>query len=159
MPGSAATARLAASTNCWVPTTCWPCASAEPVFTRIHAAHVSLPALDDAGLAAELAGSRATLSNLLGEIDGYLAYPYGHVDDRVESATRAAGYRAGFSVQPGFNRRHVNPFRIRRLDVCGTDTPAMLLRKMRLGSNDGSLRAAVRYYWARMAGRVGGRGS
>ncbi len=116
--------------------------------------HLSLPGLDDAALTAELAGSRAALAALLGEEDFYLAYPYGHVDDRVESAARAAGYKAAFSVQSGFNRRDVNPFRIRRLDVFGTDTPRMLLRKMQLGSNDGSLRGALGYYLRRPAWRT-----
>ena len=51
-------------------------------------------------------------------------------------------------MQPGFNRGDVNPFRVRRLDVFGTDTPRMLLRKLQLGSNDGSLRGALGYYWA-----------
>lgn len=121
--------------------------------------HVSLPTLDDAALAAELTGSRAALSSLLGQAKTYLAYPYGHVDDRVESATLAAGYAAAFSVESGFNRRDVNPFRIRRIDVFGTDTPNMLLRKMQLGSNDGSLAAAVRYYSRRLSGRVVARAS
>jgi peptidoglycan/xylan/chitin deacetylase (PgdA/CDA1 family) len=121
--------------------------------------HVSLPTLDDAALATELSGSRAALSGLLGDGAYYLAYPYGHLDDRVESAARAVGYKAAFSVQPGFNRKDVNPFRIRRLDVFGTDTPTMLLRKMQLGSNEGSLRTTLGYCWRRMAWHVGGRGS
>lgn len=121
--------------------------------------HVSLPALDDIALAAELTGSRAALSGLLGGSPFCLAYPYGHLDDRVESAVRAAGYAAAFSVQPGFNRRDVNAFRIRRIEVFGTDTPDMLLRKVRLGSNDGSLHSTLGYYWHRMAGGVGGRKS
>jgi peptidoglycan/xylan/chitin deacetylase (PgdA/CDA1 family) len=116
--------------------------------------HRRLPGLDNASLADELAGSRATLATLVGADDHYLAYPYGHVDDRVESAARAAGYKAAFSVQPGFNRSDVNPFRIRRLDVFGTDTPRMLLRKMQLGSNDGSLRGSLGYYWRRIARRA-----
>ena len=117
--------------------------------------HASLTALDDAALARE----RATLETLVGDGDRYLAYPYGHVDDRVEAATRAAGYRMAFSVQPGFNRRGVNPFRLRRLDVFGTDSAAQLLRKMHLGSNDGSVGAALRYYAGRLAGRLGGGGA
>lgn len=115
--------------------------------------HASLPTLDDAALADQLGGSRAALASLLGQDVDFIAYPFGHLDDRVEAATRAAGYRAAFSVQPGFNRREVNPFRIRRLDVFGTDTPAMLLRKMRLGTNDGSLGNALNYFWRRLAGR------
>jgi hypothetical protein len=50
----------------------------------------------------------------------------------------------------------VNRFRIRRIDVFGTDTPARLLRKIRLGSNDGSLGHAARYYLARMKSRLTG---
>jgi peptidoglycan/xylan/chitin deacetylase (PgdA/CDA1 family) len=120
--------------------------------------HADLPTLDDAQLADQLAGSRASLARLLGHDVPYLAYPFGRLDERVEAATRAAGYRAAFSTQPGFNRRDVNRFRIRRLDVYGTDTPAMLLRKIRLGSNDGSLGHAARYYLDRLKSRLSGAG-
>ncbi len=118
--------------------------------------HASLPTLDAAQLADQLAGSRAALAELLGHEVPYLAYPFGHLDEGVEAATRAAGYRAAFSCQPGFNRRDVNRFRIRRIDVFGTDTPAMLLRKVRLGSNDGSLSHAARYYLDRFKSRLPG---
>jgi peptidoglycan/xylan/chitin deacetylase (PgdA/CDA1 family) len=118
--------------------------------------HASLPSLDDAELASQLVGSRDALSRLLGQEVDYLAYPFGHLDERVEAATRAAGYRAAFATQPGFNRRDVNLFRIRRLDVFGTDTPAMLLRKVHLGSNDGSLMQVGRYYLERLTSRLTG---
>ena len=121
--------------------------------TRTHA---SLPTLDDHQLADQLRGSREALASLLGHAVRYLAYPFGHLDERVEAATRAAGYRAAFSTQPGFNRQDVNPYRIRRLDVFGTDTPRMLLRKVRFGSNDGSLRHATRYYFDRLKSRLPG---
>jgi hypothetical protein len=58
-------------------------------------------------------------------------------------------------VQPGFNRRGVDPFRIRRLDIFGTDTPAMLLRKIKFGSNDGTFLHAVRYLVSRARARLG----
>jgi peptidoglycan/xylan/chitin deacetylase (PgdA/CDA1 family) len=112
-------------------------------------AHLSLPTLTDDALADQLWGSRLALEKLLGQRADLLAYPYGRADDRVEAAARAAGYRAAFSVRPGFNRRGVNRFQIRRLDIFGTDTPDAVLRKMRLGSNDGSLRNLLRYYWRR----------
>jgi peptidoglycan/xylan/chitin deacetylase (PgdA/CDA1 family) len=112
--------------------------------------HASLPKLDDAELESQLGGSRKSLAGLLGHEVPYIAYPFGHLDERVEAATRQACYRAAFSTQPGFNRRDVNRFRIRRIDVFGTDTPAMLLRKVRLGSNDGSLDHAARYYVDRL---------
>lgn len=118
--------------------------------------HPSLPTLDDATLMDELAGSRAALAELLGHEVSYLAYPYGHLDERVEAAARAAGYRAAFSTQPGFNRQNVNRFRIRRIDVYGTDSAAMLLRKVKLGCNDGSVGHAVRYYLDRLRARLPG---
>jgi peptidoglycan/xylan/chitin deacetylase (PgdA/CDA1 family) len=118
--------------------------------------HASLPTLDEAGLADQLSGSRQALAQLLGHEVSYIAYPFGHVDDRVVAATRAAGYRAAFATQPGFNRRDVDRFRIRRLDVYGTDSAAMLLRKIHLGCNDGSLGYALRYYVDRLLSRIPG---
>ena len=53
-----------------------------------------------------------------------------------------------------FNRRDVDRFRIRRIDVYGTDTPAMLMRKIRLGTNDGRLSNLVRYYLIRAKARL-----
>lgn len=117
--------------------------------------HPSLPKLDDARLMDELVRSRAALRDRFGFESTFLAYPFGHTDERVERAARAAGFAAGFSTQPGFNRRDVNRFRIRRLDVFGTDTPQALLRKMHYGTNDGSLRHVMRYYWGRVASRLG----
>lgn len=123
--------------------------------TRTHA---DLPTLDDAALADQLAGSRQALAGLLGHEVPYIAYPFGRLDARVEDATRAAGYHAAFSTQPGFNRQDVNRFRIRRIDVFGTDTSTMLLRKVKLGSNDGSLGHAVRYYFDRLKAHLPGAG-
>jgi peptidoglycan/xylan/chitin deacetylase (PgdA/CDA1 family) len=116
--------------------------------------HASLPSLDDDRLSRELVESRAALQRLLGRQVDYLAYPYGHLDERVVAAARRAGYRAAFSTQPGFNRRDVDRFRIRRIDVYGTDTPAMLMRKIRLGTNDGRLSTLARYYLTRANARL-----
>ncbi|HXX85866.1 MAG TPA: polysaccharide deacetylase family protein [Casimicrobiaceae bacterium] len=116
--------------------------------------HPSLPSLDDARLMHELVESRATLQRLLGSRVDYLAYPFGHVDDRVAASARSASYRAAFCTRPGFNRRDVDRFHIRRIDVYGTDTPAMLLRKVRLGTNDGRLGNLARYYAGRARSRL-----
>jgi peptidoglycan/xylan/chitin deacetylase (PgdA/CDA1 family) len=116
--------------------------------------HPSLPSLDDDRLWSELVESRAALQRLLGRQVDYLAYPFGHLDDRVVAAASRAGYRAAFSTQPGFNRRDVDRFRIRRIDVYGTDTPAMLVRKVRLGTNDGRLSNLARYYVTRAKARL-----
>lgn len=117
--------------------------------------HADLPTLDDQQLHDELAGARAELETLLGEEVPYLAYPYGRYDERVLRATRAAGHRAAFSVQPGFNRRDIDRFRLRRLDVFGTDSAAVLARKITLGSNDGSLAHNLRYKASRVLARLG----
>lgn len=117
--------------------------------------HADLPTLDDTLLRDQLAGSREDLQALLGEEAAYLAYPYGRYDDRVLQAARTAGYRAAFSVQPGFNRRDVERFRLRRLDVFGTDSAAALRRKITLGSNDGSLAHSLRYRAGRVLARLG----
>ena len=102
----------------------------------------------------ELVGARRDLENLLGRPVPYLAYPYGRYDENVVDVVKACGYTAAFSVQPGFNRRDVDPYRIRRLDVYGTDTAGALMRKISLGSNDGSWWRSVRYYADRVAARV-----
>lgn len=117
--------------------------------------HADLPTLDDSQLHDQLAGSRIDLQALLGEETAYLAYPYGHYDDRVLKAAHAAGYQAAFSVQPGFNRRDIDRFRLRRLDVFGTDSAAALRRKITLGSNDGSLGHSLRYGASRVLSRLG----
>lgn len=116
--------------------------------------HANLPTLDDRELDSELRGSRTRLQELLDDEVRYLAYPFGRADERVEAATRAAGYTAAFTTESGFNRQGVNRFRIRRLDVYGSDTAAMLMRKIHLGSNDGSLGEMVAYYLRRVASRL-----
>jgi peptidoglycan/xylan/chitin deacetylase (PgdA/CDA1 family) len=120
--------------------------------TRTHA---DLPTLADSELHDQLAGAREDLQALLGEEVPYLAYPYGHYDDRVLQAAKAAGYQAAFSVQPGFNRQDIDRMRIRRLDVFGTDTATMLLRKIKLGSNDGSFAHSAKYVADRVLAWLG----
>ena len=120
--------------------------------TRLHP---DLTTLSESDLTEELAGSRKDLEDLLGEKVPYLAYPYGRLNEHVLHATRAAGYEAAFSTQPGFNRRDVDPFQVRRLDVFGTDTATMLARKLFFGSNDGSWQQTFRYYTGRVANRLG----
>ena len=119
--------------------------------TRSHPDLRSLSALE---LAEELGGARCDLEDLLGGPVRYLAYPFGWHDQRVVDAAQASGYSAAFCTQPGFNRRSIDRYRIRRLEVYGTDSPAALLRKVALGTNDGSLWHSVRYYGARVAARL-----
>ena len=117
--------------------------------------HKDLTQLSDTELESELRQSRLRLAELLREDIPYLAYPYGRYDDRVRNAAIAAGYEAAFSVQPGFNRAGSDAYGLRRLDVFGTDTPGALLRKITLGTNDGSRVSAARYVIRRAAARMG----
>jgi peptidoglycan/xylan/chitin deacetylase (PgdA/CDA1 family) len=79
--------------------------------------HPSLPDLTDGELASELAGSRDELSGITGSPVDLLAYPFGHVDERIVDAARAAGYRAGFAFVAGRITPTVDHFRIPRLPV------------------------------------------
>jgi peptidoglycan/xylan/chitin deacetylase (PgdA/CDA1 family) len=60
--------------------------------------HPHLTRLDDEALAHELSASKADCERELGRPCTSLAYPYGDVDDRVEEATRAAGYEFAVSL-------------------------------------------------------------
>jgi peptidoglycan/xylan/chitin deacetylase (PgdA/CDA1 family) len=116
--------------------------------------HPDLRRLSRASLREELVGAREDLEELLGCSVPYFAYPYGWYNDEVLRAVKASGYTAAFSAQPGFNRRDADRYRIRRLDVYGTDTAAALLRKIALGTNDGSWWRCVSYYANRVIDRV-----
>lgn len=112
--------------------------------------HHDLTTLDVSTLEQDLHNSRTLIANVCGQAPMYLAYPYGRHNEAVRNAARHAGFSAAFSVKSGFNRPGEDLFQIRRLDIFGTDSPAMLLRKIRLGTNDGSLAHLIRYYLRRI---------
>lgn len=108
--------------------------------------HHDLTRLDPDALERDLRASRTLIEEFSGQAPAYLAYPYGRHNETVRNIAQRAGFSAGFSVESGFNRPGQAAYQIRRLDVFGTDTPPMLLRKIRLGTNDGSFRQLMRYY-------------
>ena len=112
--------------------------------------HRDLTTLSEPTLERDLCDSRARIAEIIGYMPSYLAYPYGRHSEAVRNAAQRLGFTQAFSVESGFNRPGERPYQIRRLDVFGTDTPAMLLRKVRLGSNDGSLAHLIRYYFRRI---------
>lgn len=112
--------------------------------------HPDLSSLADDAVSDELSRSRQIIQKLSTSSVDYIAYPYGKYDDRVLSAAKKTGYAAGFSVRPGFNRPGQSLMEIRRLDVFGTDSPNMLLRKVRLGSNNGGYFNMLNYYLRRL---------
>jgi peptidoglycan/xylan/chitin deacetylase (PgdA/CDA1 family) len=116
--------------------------------------HSDLTGASDEALDDEVAGSKRDLERLLDGSVEYFAYPFGRFDRRVSHAAAAAGYRAAFSVRSGFNRPGVDQYALRRIDIRGTDTPMRVLRKMTLGTNDGSLAEMMRYYASRAVTRL-----
>ena len=82
--------------------------------TRTHA---SLPDIDDRALHAEVADSRAELSEQLGVAPDLLAYPFGHHDARVREATAESGYRAGFTFLNGRIVSGLDAYRLPRLTM------------------------------------------
>jgi peptidoglycan/xylan/chitin deacetylase (PgdA/CDA1 family) len=66
--------------------------------------HPRLTRLDGATLDDELRASKAEVERRTGRACTSIAYPYGDFDDRVTSAARAAGYRAGAAI--GNRRPH-----------------------------------------------------
>ncbi len=112
--------------------------------------HPDLPLLGDREIDDELSRSRQIIQKITKSSVTYIAYPYGRYDERVLSAAKKTGYAAGFSVRPGFNRPGQSIMEIRRLDIFGTDSPSMLLRKVKLGSNDGTFLSMLNYYFRRL---------
>jgi peptidoglycan/xylan/chitin deacetylase (PgdA/CDA1 family) len=108
--------------------------------------HRDLTTLDAKALLEDLHAARELIAATTGEFPHSLAYPYGRYDERIVRAALEAGYGLGLTVDSGFNRRGCDPLRIRRLDVFGSDTARMLVRKIRLGTNDGSLKHLMHYY-------------
>ncbi|WP_134044067.1 polysaccharide deacetylase family protein [Streptomyces bluensis] len=91
--------------------------------------HIDLTRADAETLRAEVADSRALLSELTGtDIQGF-CYPYGYLDQRVMDAVRDAGYRYACAVDPGpLNGVHALP----RIHIGENDTSVRLFLKHRL---------------------------
>ncbi|WP_307625965.1 polysaccharide deacetylase family protein [Streptomyces turgidiscabies] len=91
--------------------------------------HIDLTKADDELLRAEVAESRALLSELSGAPVAGFCYPYGTVDQRAADAVRAAGYGYGCAIDPGrLNGVHVLP----RVHIGENDTAVRLRLKYRL---------------------------
>jgi len=116
--------------------------------------HHDLTTLAPDALARDLAESRTRIADLCGVAPRHLAYPYGRYNAQVAAAAAAAGFSLAFSVDSGFNAPAQDRYRIRRLDVFGSDSPSMLLRKIQFGTNDGSVGQLARYYLRRMLQRA-----
>lgn len=77
--------------------------------------HRSLPALEEGELPQEVSESRDIIKQRTGVIPEFFAYPYGHWNDRVRTAVRAAGYRGAFTLAHG--GRALDPWSLPRLNI------------------------------------------
>jgi peptidoglycan/xylan/chitin deacetylase (PgdA/CDA1 family) len=71
--------------------------------------HSDLRKLDDVALEAELTESKAAIEDVTGRPCRVIAYPFGLHDERVESASRRAGYELGLGWGVGEWRREAVP--------------------------------------------------
>lgn len=79
--------------------------------------HASLPTQSPTDIADEVGGSRRDLqARGYGAVDAF-AYPFGHYDQPVLEAMRAAGYRAGFSFLNGRVSLGLDRLRLPRLTM------------------------------------------
>ncbi|GGZ17815.1 polysaccharide deacetylase family protein [Streptomyces poonensis] len=91
--------------------------------------HVDLTKADDRTLRAEVAGSRAVLSELVGAPVQGFCYPYGTVDQRAVRTVRDAGYAYACAVDLG---PLSGPYALPRVHVGERDTSWRLHLKHRL---------------------------
>jgi peptidoglycan/xylan/chitin deacetylase (PgdA/CDA1 family) len=60
--------------------------------------HKNLLEINEAERLSEIRDSKLYLEDLLGQDVPFISYPFGAYDERVKSAVKAAGYKAGFSI-------------------------------------------------------------
>jgi peptidoglycan/xylan/chitin deacetylase (PgdA/CDA1 family) len=109
--------------------------------------HTPLPELDSDDLHDTLTGSLGDLETHLPGYSPLLAYPHGRHDERVRSATAAAGYRAAFTTEPGCNGAGTDPYCLRRIGLKDWDGPTALVWKAVTGE-------LLPWFWERWRRRV-----
>ena len=116
--------------------------------------HPCLSTLDRETARNEIRGAKKILEERLEQSADWFAYPYGDWSDETVELVREARHTLACSTRSGFNRRDVDPLLLRRIEVYGTDSPRQLLRKLRLGTNNGSIRGTAKYYLDRVTSRI-----
>lgn len=94
------------------------------------ASHVALTDCDDKALAAELAGSRSYLEDLLGVAVETMAYPYGAANRRVRDAAENAGYRLAACSFSNTNDDARDRMLLGRTEVLAGDSARVFRQKL-----------------------------
>jgi peptidoglycan/xylan/chitin deacetylase (PgdA/CDA1 family) len=95
--------------------------------------HVALTDLGEPDLREQLMASSSELGKRLNVRPALLAYPHGRRDRRVTSAAVAAGFRLGFTTDPGCNGAGTDPMQLRRIGVKAWDSRLSFLWKVLTG--------------------------
>lgn len=93
--------------------------------------HPDLTQVGAGRLRTELVGSRAAIRRLFGMTPRFFCYPAGRFDARVVAAVAAAGYGGATTELPGAATATSDPYRLPRVRVNGSDTPAALVARVR----------------------------
>ncbi len=117
--------------------------------------HARLTELSDEDMVDEISSSRKILEDNLGKKVDYFAYPYGLCNDQVIDTVKESGYTAACSTLSGFNRPGENPFKLRRIDIFGTDQLWQFKQKLGFGTNETDRLFKLKYYFGRIGARIG----
>ncbi len=92
--------------------------------------HFYLPELGLEAVHRELVESKAGLEAGLGRAVKYLAYPIGGFSDDIKQIVQAAGYKAAFTTNRGYDRLNHDLYQLRRIRIKDTDGPIELWVKL-----------------------------
>ena len=98
--------------------------------TLSHEELTKAPSLEEAQH--QLAGSKKALEWNLGKEVRFIAYPCGEYDEDIEELTKAAGYRAAFTVHYGLAAPGEDPFILDRVPIFGSNSHTIARFKLRL---------------------------
>lgn len=115
--------------------------------------HPSLTEIDIGSAKQEILGAKKELEDGLARPIHFFAYPYGNLNDSVKKVVEESGYKSACSTVSGFNRKDVDPYALRRLDVYGTDSIFQFALKLKFGTNKMSMGDVAKYYFSRFQDR------
>ena len=111
------------------------------------------PSLTEVGVefaTEEIQGVKKDLEDRLGMTINFFAYPYGKMNETVKEIVRNTGYKAAFSTLSGFNGKNEDLYKLRRLDIYGTDSLLQFALKLKFGTNQMKMVDVVQYYFSRL---------